>query len=110
MAELFPDDPPGFIQRTPFGYHDTAKVEADLRAAGFTSVKVETVAKRSRSPDPAEAARGLCLGSPLRAEIEARDPDKLDEAVESAKRRLAPFIGPEGLDAPMSAHVFVASA
>jgi ubiquinone/menaquinone biosynthesis C-methylase UbiE len=109
VAELFPDDPPGFIQRTPFGYHDTARVESDLRSAGFTSIAVETVKKQSRSADPADAARGLCMGSPLRAEIEARDPAKLDAAVESALRRLAPFIGPEGLDAPMSAHVFVAS-
>ena len=109
VAELFPDDPPDFLRRTPFGYHDKDRVQADLRSAGFTSVEVETVAKRSRAAGPAGPAEGLCLGSPLRAEIEARDPGKLEAAVEAAKRRLKPLVGRDGLDAPMSAHVFVAS-
>jgi ubiquinone/menaquinone biosynthesis C-methylase UbiE len=30
LASLFPDDPPEFLQRTPFGYHDPAQIEADL--------------------------------------------------------------------------------
>ncbi|HET9428347.1 MAG TPA: class I SAM-dependent methyltransferase [Allosphingosinicella sp.] len=110
VADLFPDDPPNFIQRTPFGYHDIERVKADLRSAGFLKIDVETVAKRSRSPDPAAAARGMCHGSPLRAEIEARDPALLEAAAEAAERRLARFVGPDGLDAPMSAHVFTASA
>lgn len=110
VAELFPDDPPGFIQRTPFGYHDVRKVEADLRSAGFVHIAAETVKKRSRAADSAAAARGMCLGSPLRNEIEARDPARLEAAVAAVERRLEPMVGPEGLDAPMSAHVFSASA
>ncbi len=110
VAALFPDDPPNFIRRTPFGYHDVERVKADLRSAGFRNIEIETVAKRSRSSDPAAAARGMCLGSPLRAEIEARDPARLEDAVEAAQRRLAKFVGSKGLDAAMSAHVITASA
>ena len=106
VAALFPDDPPGFLARVPFGYHDRARVEADLRAAGFATIEAETVAKRSRGA-ARDVAPGLCQGSPLRSEIEARAPDRLDEASEAA---LAALVGRHGdpVDAAMSAHVFTA--
>ena len=53
LADLFPDDPPEFLARTPFGYHDLARIEADLREAGFSEVAAETVTKISRAPPPA---------------------------------------------------------
>ncbi len=106
VAALFPGDPPGFIGRVPFGYHDKAAVEADLRAAGFAAVEAETVAKRSRG-DARALAPGLCQGSPLRAEIEARAPERLDEATEAALSALVRRCG-DPVDAAMSAHVFTA--
>jgi SAM-dependent methyltransferase len=106
VAALFPDDPPGFISRVPFGYHDKARIEADLRAAGFETIAVETVAKRSRG-SARDLAPGLCQGSPLRAEIEARAPERLDEATEAAVAALVRRCG-DPVDAAMSAHVFTA--
>ena len=106
MREVFPDDPPSFIQRTPFGYHDTGRIEADLLAAGFADISFETVVLPSRARSAREAATGMCQGSPLRAEIEARDAAKLDSAVEAATRALERLSGP--LDVEMSAHVFTA--
>ncbi|HLL30989.1 MAG TPA: class I SAM-dependent methyltransferase, partial [Allosphingosinicella sp.] len=93
VAALFPGDPPGFLARIPFGYHDKARVEADLRAAGFASIDSETVAMRSPGFER-DAALGLCQGSPLRSEIEARDPDRLGEATEAAAAALARLGGP----------------
>jgi hypothetical protein len=90
----------------PFGYHDKARIEADLRAAGFAEVAAETVTKRSRG-DARGLAPGLCQGSPLRAEIEARAPDRLDEATEAAVAALIRNHG-DPVDAAMSAHVFAA--
>ncbi|MFN3726179.1 MAG: class I SAM-dependent methyltransferase [Allosphingosinicella sp.] len=109
MREVFPDDPPSFIQRTPFGYHDTGQIEDDLRAAGFADISFETVVLPSRAPSAREAATGMCQGSPLRAEIEARDPTRLDAAVDAATRALERLSGPV-LDVEMSAHVFTARA
>jgi SAM-dependent methyltransferase len=106
VASRFRDDPPDFFARVPFGYHDKAAIEVDLRAAGFGSVDAETVAMRSRIGSAHEAAAGLCQGTPLRAEIEARG--NLDEATDAAAAALAPLVGPDGLDAPMSAHVLSA--
>jgi ubiquinone/menaquinone biosynthesis C-methylase UbiE len=108
VAALFPGDPPSFLHRVPFGYHDRAAIEADLRAAGFTSIEAETVAKRSRG-DARALAPGLCQGSPLRAEIEARAPDRLEEATQAALGALVRLHG-DPVDAAMSAHVLTARA
>ena len=108
VAALFPGDPPRFLDRTPFGYADLAQIERDLRAAGFTSIAVETVECRSRLPSAHDAATGMCCGSPLRSEIEERDPNMLDRAVDAAAAALAPWEGPDGLDVPMSAHIVTA--
>ena len=106
VAALFPDDPPGFLGRVPFGYHDRARAEADLRAAGFFAVESETVAKRSRGR-ALELASGLCQGSPLRSEIEARAAERVDEATAAAAAALAGLYG-DPVDCAMSAHVFAA--
>ena len=105
VAALFPDDPPGFFERVPFGYHDRQQIEADLSAAGFADIAVDTVEKTSRVA-ARDAAIGLCQGSPLRAEIEARAPAGLEAATDAAAAALTRF---DGREAPMSAHVFSAA-
>lgn len=109
VGALFPDDPPRFIERTPFGYSDVAQIEHDLLAAGFTDIELETVEKRSRGRSGRDFAQGMCLGSPLRSEIEERDPAMLDRAVDAAAAALAPWESAAGFDAPMSAHIVVAT-
>jgi SAM-dependent methyltransferase len=106
VAALFPDDPPDFFARVPFGYHDKAARRSASTAAGFNRIEAETVAMRSRIGSAREAATGLCQGTPLRSEIEARG--SLDEATDAAAAALALLAGHDGLDAPMSAHVFSA--
>src|SRR3954463_8914927 len=77
LAALFPEAPPRFLARVPYGYHDADAIIDELRAAGFVEVAVETVARRGRAPSPLHPAVGLCQGTPLRAEIEARAPGRL---------------------------------
>ncbi|MBT3808528.1 MAG: class I SAM-dependent methyltransferase, partial [Rhodospirillaceae bacterium] len=89
VAALFPEDPPNFLPRTPHGYHDVDQIRRDVTAAGFISdgpeaVDLETIAMRSRAPSPRDPAIAYCAGTPLRNEIEARDPDRLEEAIEAA--------------------------
>src|SRR3954452_5303146 len=96
VASLFPDDPPRFLNRVPHGYHGTAAIDAALRSVRFTSVEVETVERRGRAPSPREPAVGLCQGTPLRNEIEARDPGRLDEATDAAEKARAARFGRAG--------------
>ena len=72
LAEIFPDDPPSFLARIPHGYHDEDQVRADLTAAGFGGVQVDTVELDCTGKSAADLARGYCRGTPVRAEIEAR--------------------------------------
>jgi SAM-dependent methyltransferase len=103
VAGLFPGDPPSFYRRVPFGYHDTARIEADLRAAGFADIAVETVTRISRV-DARAAAIGLCQGSPMGAAIEARGGDPA-AAADAGAAALAEM---DGKEMPMSAHVISA--
>jgi SAM-dependent methyltransferase len=104
VAALFSDDPPGFYRRVPFGYHVVAQIDADLRAAGFADIVIETVSLTSRV-DARAAATGLCQGSPMGAEIEARGGD-LAAVADAATEALAPL---DGKEMPMSAHVVSAA-
>lgn len=105
VAALFPDDPPTYMARGPFSYVDPALIEGDLRGAGFTQIRLETVALTTRV-SAREAARGLVLGSPFRLEIERRDPSGLDRALDAVTVALGQW---DGNDAPMSAHIVTAT-
>jgi len=106
LATMFPDDPPRFFVRTPHGYHDPRVMEDDLRAAGFTATpEIVVRTERSRAPSARHAAIGLCQGTPMRNEIEARDPARLDEATDVAAQALARRFGPGPVDGKMQAHV-----
>ena len=105
VAALFPDDPPAYMERGPFSYIDPTLIEHDLLAAGFTHIKLETVALTSRVT-ARDAATGMVLGSPLRSEIERRDSSGLNRALNAVTAALA---GWDGNDAPMSAHVVTAT-
>jgi ubiquinone/menaquinone biosynthesis C-methylase UbiE len=109
VAALFPRDPPSFLRRIPHGYHDTGVIRAELAAAGFARIAFETIAHRSRALSPREAAIGLCQGTPLRNEIEVRDPSRLDEATDAAEAALAARFGPGPIDGKTQALVITAS-
>lgn len=109
MAGLFPDNPAAFLERVPFGYHDVARIEHDLLAAGFKDIELETVELRSRLGSAREAAIGLVQGTPVRAEIEPRAPDALERATDRGGEALRQFEGPDGFGAPMAAHVVLAT-
>jgi SAM-dependent methyltransferase len=106
VERLHPDDPPRYMERGPFSYADASQVEADVRAGGFTTVTVETLDLTTRV-NARDAAAGMVLGSPFRAEIERRDPEGLERALDAVADALQPF---DGGEAPMSAHVVTATA
>ena len=109
VAELFPDDAAAFFERIPFRYHDRTAIERDLHSAGFAAIAFETVELRSRAPSASDAAIGLCQGTPMRSELEKRGPGALEQATDAATQALEQFEGPDGFDAPMSAHIVVAT-
>jgi ubiquinone/menaquinone biosynthesis C-methylase UbiE len=109
LAELFPADPPRFLARTPHGYHDPQQIRADVAAAGFSDISIEIVDHVSRAPSPRDAAIALCQGTPMRAEIEARDPAGLEKATDHAAAALAKRFGNGAIEGRISALVIEAS-
>jgi SAM-dependent methyltransferase len=104
VATLFPEDP-RYMERGPFSYTDAALVERDLRSGGFQTVEVETV-ELTTLVSAENAARGIVLGSPFRAEIERLDPSALERATAGVEEALKPW---DGTAAPMSAHLATAT-
>jgi len=108
VAVLFPENPPLFLARTPHGYHNVRQVCADLAAAGFGNVTVETVEHRSRATSSREPAIGFCQGTPLRNEIEAFGTDRLTEATDTAAAAIAAQFGTGSVEGKIQAHLFTA--
>jgi ubiquinone/menaquinone biosynthesis C-methylase UbiE len=108
LAALFPHDPPRFIARTPHGYHDAERIRQELDAAGLTAVAIDTVDYQSKAPSSRDPAIAYCQGSPLRSEIEARDPSGLEAATRQAAEALARRFGTGAIEGRMQALVITA--
>jgi SAM-dependent methyltransferase len=108
LATIFPNDPPRFMARTPHGYHDVAKLREELTMAGFAQVSIETRGDISRAPSPRDPAIAYCQGTPLRNEIEARDPAGLEAATQACAEALALRFGNGAVAGRIRAHVITA--
>jgi ubiquinone/menaquinone biosynthesis C-methylase UbiE len=108
MAEVFPQDPPRFLARTPHGHHDADKIRSELTAAGFADITIETVDAVSKASSPRDPAVAYCQGTPLRAEIEARGAPGLEAATEKAAQALAKKFGTGAIEGRIRAVVVTA--
>jgi SAM-dependent methyltransferase len=109
LTAVFPQDPPGFMARIPHGYHYVDTVRAELGAAGFASVAIETIDDVSRAASPRDVAVAYCQGTPLRNEIEARDASRLEEATLAAAGAVAQRFGSGPVEGRIRAHVITAA-
>jgi SAM-dependent methyltransferase len=109
VAGLFPDDPPHFLARTPCGYTDKARIERELREVGFATVGIEEVRRETDVSSAGEPAMGLAQGTPLRGEIEARDPDSLVRATDAVAAAMRERFGDGPFRTPLQALLVTAS-
>ncbi len=103
MCALFPVDPPTFFARVPHGYYNSTLIRGELEAGGFSNVEITTVELMGRAASSRHAAIGFCQGSPLRNEIEARDPSRLTEATDVAAAALARSFGAGAIEGRLQA-------
>lgn len=103
LEQRFPDDPPVFLSGVPHGYADVDAVVADVAAGGLECLKVETVTLEGRAASIADIATGFCTGTPVRAEVEARD--DLSAATAALTEALLARFGPGPVTGRMTAHV-----
>jgi ubiquinone/menaquinone biosynthesis C-methylase UbiE len=109
LGEMFPNDPPRFLARTPHGHGNTAVIRSELEKAGFSSITIETRALQSCAPSPRHPAIAYCQGTPLRNEIEARDAAKLEAATDYAASKIAQKHGRGEVAAKIQAHIIKAA-
>jgi len=106
LESVFPEDPPRFLARTPHGYHDPDIIRRDLADGGFSaSPRIDTLAARSRATSSQIPAIAYCQGTPLRNEIESRDPSRLAEATDVAAEALVKRFGRGAIDGKIQAHI-----
>ena len=107
VAELYPDDPPTFMDRVPHGYHDPDLIRAEVTEAGFGSIAIDDFEATSTAATAAEAARAFCQGTPLRNELEARGA-ALEAVTAHVAAALARAFGPGPVSGKMRALVVTA--
>ncbi len=110
LAEIFPDDPPRFLARTPHGYHDVAVIRYELEAAGFSGIGIETQSHESRAASARIVALAFCHGTVLRSEIEARGEGMLATATDRVTAAIARQYGAGEVSAKIQAHIVSAVA
>ena len=81
-----------------------------MSAAGSAAEKCRSIVhafrkRPSRASSPRGPALGYCQGSPLRAEIEARDPARLALATDTAAEAIAQRFGRGAVEAQIRAHI-----
>ena len=89
-------------------YNDVETIRGDLTAAGFASVSVETVSKKTRAPSAREAAIANCHGGMLRAHIDKLAPGRLDEITDAVETAFAARFGDGPVEAPINAILLIA--
>ncbi|HEY3670588.1 MAG TPA: class I SAM-dependent methyltransferase [Acidimicrobiia bacterium] len=98
MSDIFPDDPPVFLERMPYSYHAPDAILTDLVTGGFAaSTELERVGHVARAASPEVVATAFCGGTPLRDQLQAGGTDRLGRAIDGATRALADRFGPADL-------------
>jgi SAM-dependent methyltransferase len=72
LEQVFPHDAPTFVCGVPHGYSAADVIREDIRSAGFSDIRLDTITLTSPPAVAADVASGFCLGTPLRAEIQRR--------------------------------------
>ena len=109
VGTLYPEDPPVFLARTPHGHGSPAEIEADVRAAGFKKCELFQLDNISVAATPDVPAIAYCQGTPLRNEIEAREPGGLQRATVAATEAIRARYGPGPVEGRISAVVVSAA-
>lgn len=102
VAQIFPDDPPRFLE-VPYSYHDLSAIVRGLQEVGFRTVDITVQPRESKATDPRHVAMGLVAGSPLANQVTERGSPSLEEVTAAVEGALAEKFGTGPITAPMQA-------
>jgi SAM-dependent methyltransferase len=107
VADLFPDDPPRFLD-VPYGYHDRARILADLSAGGFSGADLEEVRVQAQGPSALDYVTGFVRGTPLNHGLTQRGAD-LDEVARAVAEVVGARHGAAPVTVDLAANVITAT-
>jgi SAM-dependent methyltransferase len=108
LQQMFPDDPPRFMVRTPHGYSDTDVIAQHLTEGGFSRrPSFTTLTAKSRATSATIPAIAYCQGTLLKSEIEARNESRLIEATNAAAAEIGKRFGGGPVEGKIQAHIVV---
>jgi SAM-dependent methyltransferase len=109
MEDLFPTDPPLFVEQTLHGYADQDAIDNDLTQAGFTDAIYTVVDSLYLAASAGDVAAGYCLGTPLGSEIEQRAPGTSELVIRGVVAALERRFGTGPIEAGMRALIISAA-
>ncbi len=107
LKHFFPVNTPAFYS-VPFSYFNESEISADLKAAGFSEPKIETVKLIGYSSNAASAAKGLIQGTPTITAIEERNESLVPEILKYLEKNITGLFGDKFLKVPLQAKVVTA--
>ncbi len=105
IAKPYLPDPVPTSFRLPFIFNDHYVIKEMLETAGFSTIKIESVEKKSVCHSAHEAATGLARGGSLYHEIMKSNPQWIEEICEKLEKELAEQFGESPMVASMRAVV-----
>lgn len=109
VSALYPENPPVFLVRTPHGHGSPSEIRAEIMAAGFKKCHLDQRNDISVAASPDLPAIAYCQGTPLRNEIEAREPGGLGRATAAVTDAIRARYGDGPIEGRISAVVVSAS-
>lgn len=109
LAGIIDDKKPSFFRRTPYGYNNTEAISDTLRQAGFRNIRFEHLVRKGKAANAGIVAQGLCQGTPMRGEIEARTSLGLDAVTSQVEKALINRFGSGPLEGDIQAIVLTAT-
>jgi SAM-dependent methyltransferase len=109
LEELFPADPPRFLEHILHGYGDSQAIDDDLTESGFTDAFYTSVDLPFAAASARDVAVSYCLGTPLRHEIEGRAAGAVEQVIADVTVALERHFGKGQIEATMRAH-FISAA
>jgi SAM-dependent methyltransferase len=65
VRRVLGSEPPDFLARIPYGYHDERRIEHDVTSGGLRVESLERTTLYGRAASAATLAEGFCFGTPL---------------------------------------------
>lgn len=107
ITEYLPDNPPDFFN-VPYGYYEIDVIKQLLFEAGFADIEISVLPGISAAYEARDVAMGYVMGTPVRLQIEQRDPESLSKIVDAVEHAVGEEFGYKSIKAKMQAIVFTA--